>query len=281
MFNMRQLPLHPPPKNGQTIGNWLIIISIANRISFRGLFEYIANLSKVNGFFPALNEITGVPIEYLSKMANEFRDDFWKDETLCPIKDCTQSVDSSSEMIDHLANKHDLCYTCALLTLEEGDLFGHIKYAHKFRTLFVCPICNENVGEKIKYMSHLPDVHSFGRKWYNSADHFNHAREFTCPHCGLSRIGMSNLKNHVNREHGEKGKIKCVFCDHASISKVDHERHLNESHQVGFWIHCEFCDFKTQEKNEFDRHLEDVHQIRFFKKFLLESKEIKALKQTK
>ncbi|MHA1130952.1 MAG: TniQ family protein [Candidatus Helarchaeota archaeon] len=102
------LPAHPPPRPGESIGNWIARLASANKTSFKLMFFHINRISKSIGFLTALSEFTRVPIQQLQKLSNEFKPEFWKNLKQCPTKKCNYTAHKPHRIINHLCGAHNL-----------------------------------------------------------------------------------------------------------------------------------------------------------------------------
>ncbi len=100
------LPAHPPPKRDDTIFSWMKKLANANECPMKVMFAYVTNRARERGFLEALHLLTRVPIETISMMDNEFRDEFWKYPKQCPFKECDYTTRKKTSIIKHLNKKH-------------------------------------------------------------------------------------------------------------------------------------------------------------------------------
>ncbi|MFX1384215.1 MAG: hypothetical protein ACFFBP_17405 [Promethearchaeota archaeon] len=128
------LPFHPLPKNEKTIGQWIDTLANANLIQFKTLYFYILKLSERYGFLKTLHYLTGVSIELILKLYNDFNPNFKKNEYYCPI--CDYESKSRYQIFNHLNLIHNLgnqkiqCPYCDYLAKTRTRLYQHYKKKH-------------------------------------------------------------------------------------------------------------------------------------------------------
>jgi len=74
---IKPLPIHPIPKQDDTLLSWIERTAEANQTPFEVMFKYIEKLSKEIGFFQALFDLTGISLEDLEQMENKIKQKFW------------------------------------------------------------------------------------------------------------------------------------------------------------------------------------------------------------
>ncbi|HME50655.1 MAG TPA: hypothetical protein VKM55_00420 [Candidatus Lokiarchaeia archaeon] len=291
------LIIHPPPELEESVGKWIERLAKANNVRFDILFGYIFELCEYCGLYKALNLLTRVPVETISKMENEFKDNFWNDEMNCPIKRCEFSTNSHQEIVRHLKTYHNIgviyytcsmckfktrdkqllkkhqldshyhqyansefirCKQCLYWAISEKELVNHVKKVHyNQEVLYQCSLCKYSCNVKREFDKHLTISHGIGKKIYFSMKD----TDFKCPYCMMLINGRKELNLHFKKFHYEPGKIRCPYCVFISTSKKQHRLHLRSKHGIGTWYICGICDFKTQEKRILDYHLGIEHNI--------------------
>ena len=108
MLSFKPLPFHPLPDFKSSIINWIEKLVEANKGNFFGMLRHIEILAKEHGLIQTLSNLTGVSIEQISRLHNEFKSNFWEKPNQCPIKNCDHKTKRKGDLRQHLASKHDI-----------------------------------------------------------------------------------------------------------------------------------------------------------------------------
>jgi hypothetical protein len=230
MERVSRVPVHPPPNvnGGESIGTWIETLAKANHTHFKVLFNYVEHRARKVGLCQALSDLTGFPTRHISRLANEFKSNFWEDPAQCPFRDCHLQFARIHNLFAHLGDAHGL------------GLTWH-----------PCPHCDYKAKSGGNLVKHLTRVHDIGVKWHH------------CPSCDFKGKLSEDLTRHLAQVHNIHVKwCPCPHCDYKAKSSGDLSKHLARIHDIGVkWHHCSHCDYKAKSSGDLSKHLANIHDI--------------------
>lgn len=262
-LGIKRLLFHPVPKVGDSIGSWIEELASTNQIEFDTLYWHVVSIAQERGFYQALISLTGMSINRISCLTNEFKRDFWKDPKKCPIKNCDHVSHTSCKIPKHLQTQHDIgrillqCPYCThqVPQIRRVKLIKHIKLVHgdELKWWGKCPYCDYKPIKKVFFIHHLITVHDIKLPLVD------------CLYCDYLAKNKLDLKSHLWKAHRVKEDYQCPQCEYRSRSYVDFISHLRDEHAQdkhgSTENRCPYCNYKTQDKRLFKRHLWVKHDI--------------------
>ena len=84
-----------------------------------------------------------------------------------------------------------------------------------------------------------------------------------CKNCNKSFEKYQHLKNHISKEHVQKGNKFCNECDKEFFNSKSFKEHLMKQHYHVSEHKCNFCDKTFFQNSQLKKHLKDVHEKTF------------------
>ncbi|XP_053688595.1 zinc finger protein 595-like [Sabethes cyaneus] len=169
----------------------------------------------------------------------------------CEHPGCEQQFSTRYALKRHTQRVHDptfvpeitifVCDTCGKTFASKGNLKKH-QYTHTPSEMpFVCGICSKQFPTSNKLKEH--NLRHEGVK--------NH----TCPHCGLRKTTMHELRQHIKHMHAHPRSVACEMCprrfnDVGSLNIHVRIVHLGEKRHK-----CTVCEWAFGRSDHLKRHM--------------------------
>ncbi|XP_055528149.1 zinc finger protein 391-like [Wyeomyia smithii] len=169
----------------------------------------------------------------------------------CEHPGCEQQFSTRYALKRHTLRAHDpnfvpettifVCDTCGKTFASKGNLKKH-QYTHTPSEMpFVCGICSKQFPTSNKLKEH--NLRHEGVK--------NH----TCPHCGLRKTTMHELRQHIKHMHAHPRSVACEMCprrfnDVGSLNVHVRIVHLGEKRHK-----CPVCEWAFGRSDHLKRHM--------------------------
>ena len=212
-YKIKRLPIHPFPKLNDNISFWIEQLATANNIPFAVIFKYIENSIKNQDLVHILSDLTGVSVNEISNLCNDFKPNFLENPNQCPVQKCEYKAKERYKLIDHMANIHNI-------GVEWHE----------------CPHCDYKGKDKWRLRDHLANIHDIGVTWHE------------CPQCEYRAKNKMNLKRHLACIHDINARWhKCPLCAYKTKEKSKIKIHLANIHDIDVkWHYCPHCDYKSK-----------------------------------